>query len=37
MLDAERKEDEYLGAMCKLVEQKRYPKYEMVQVGTHDK
>lgn len=37
MLDAERKEDEYLGAMKKLESKKKFNKYEMVEIGTHGK
>ncbi len=37
MLDAQRKEDEYLGAMCRLEKEKKFNKYEMVEVGTHGK
>lgn len=35
MLDAQRKEQEYLGAMMRLTKEKRFSKYEMVEVGTH--
>jgi len=34
MLDAQRKEDEYKGAMLKLEQENKFNKYEMVTVGT---
>lgn len=37
MLDAQRKEDVYEGAMMKLAKEKRFNKYEFVEVGTHGK
>jgi hypothetical protein len=37
MLDAQRKEEDYRGAMVRLEKEKKFGKYEMVEVGTHDK
>lgn len=34
MLDAQRKEDKYQGAMTRLSKEKKFNKYEMVEVGT---
>lgn len=37
MLDAQRKEDEYFGAMKRLEVEKKFSRYELVEVGYHDK
>lgn len=37
MLDAQRRQDEYKGAMLRLEKEKKFSKYEMVEVGTFDK